>query len=390
MMAQRVFAFRVRGKCSGLTLVEIVLVVVIASILATVAFLSAGIVSDTARMEETKQELEALAFAMVGNPELKNGGVRADFGYVGDVGALPPDLDALHYNPGSYSTWKGPYIENRFSQVSDDFEKDAWGELYQYSAGVAITSTSGPGFVRKLADSVTDLLRNQVSGVVHDLDGTPPGSIFKDSVGVQLTIPNGTGGLVVRTASVDAGGYFSFDSIPIGNHDIQIIYVPDDDTLKRFVSVLPKSSPYGEYYLAANVWYDSAGGGPSGGLTKVPGSDSLYPDCHGFSFWIENNTGSQINVDSVTLTWSSPTAYYRYVKWDGTTVFDENNPHAGPGEKVGFTGTQMVNDGQSLRVDFDAFRANPTGGPNVDMDYVTFTVEFSDGSTIGITTGNCP
>lgn len=390
MKAKRVFAIRVIGNRSGLTLVEVVLVVVIAGILATIALRSAGIVSNTAKVEETKQELDNLAFAIVGNPELQNNGVRSDFGYVGDVGAMPPDLDALHSNPGSYSTWNGPYIENRFSQMTDDFKKDAWGELYQYSAGVTITSTGGPGISRKLANSVTDLLQNQVRGVVYDLNGTPPGSTFKDSVSVRLTIPNGSGSLLTKTVGVDAGGYFSFDSIPIGNHDIEIVYQPADDTLKRFVSVLPNSSLYGEYYLATNVWYDTTGGGPAGGLTKVTGSDSLYNNCYGFFFWIENNTGSQISVDSVTLTWSSPTAYYRYIKWDGTTVFNENSPHAGSGEKVGFTSTQTIGDGQSLRVDFDAFKANPTGGANVDMDNVTFTVEFSDGSTVNVTTGNCP
>jgi len=373
----------------GFTLIEVVLLIVIAGILAAVAFRSATIFTNTARVEETKQEQDALAYAIVGNPELQNNGVRSDFGYVGDIGALPPNLDALVQNPGGYSTWNGPYIQRRFSQIVDDYKKDAWGELYQYSAGVTITSTGGSGIVRRLANSASDLLANTISGVVYDLDGTPPGSNYKDSVSVRLTIPNGSGSMLTKSSAPDAGGYFSFDSIPIGNHDIEIIYLPDDDTLKRFVSVVPNSSLYNEYYLASDVWYDTSGG-YSSSLTKVSDSDSLYNDCHGFFFWIENNTGSQVSVDSVTLTWSSPTAYYRYIKWDGTTVFNENNPRASSGEKVGFTSTQTIADGQSLRVDFDDFRVNPTGGPNVDMDNVTFTVEFSDGSTISVTTGDCP
>jgi len=386
--ARRVLNIHEKGSCSGITLIEVILVIIIAGILVAVALRSAVTVSDTAKVEETKKELDDLAFAIVGNPELQNNGVRSDFGYVGDVGSMPPNLDALHSNPGSYSTWNGPYIESRFSQDSDDFKKDAWGVLYQYSAGVTITSTGGPGIVRKLANSTADLLLNQVSGVVYDIDGTPPGSTYNDSVVLRLTIPNGTGGMLTKTSNPDAGGYFSFDSIPIGNHDIEVVYLPDNDTLKRFVSVLPNSSLYSEYYLAANVWYDSSG--YSSSLTKVAGSDSLYNDCHGFFFWIENNTGSQVSVDSVTLTWSSPTAYYRYIKWDGTTVFNENNHRAGSGEKVGFSSTQTINNGETLRVDFDAFKVTPTGGSNVDMNNVTFTVEFSDGSTVIVTTGNCP
>jgi len=271
MKAKRVFAIRVIGKCSGLTLVEVVLVVVIAGILATIALRSAGIVSNTAKVEETKQELDALAFAIVGNPELQNNGVRSDFGYVGDVGAMPPDLDALHSNPGSYSTWKGPYIENRFSQITDDYKKDAWGKLYEYSAGVTIISpeettgggcggpTTTSGIVRKLANSVADLLQNQVSGVIYDLDGTPPGDTYNDSVSVRLIVPDGAGGMTTRTTSPDIGGYFSFNSVPIGTQTLNVIYLPDSDTLKRFVTVLPSSSVYGEYYLPSDVWADSSG-----------------------------------------------------------------------------------------------------------------------------------
>jgi type II secretory pathway pseudopilin PulG len=236
----------------GFTLIELVLLIVITAILATVALRSAVTVSETAKVEQTKHELEALAYAVVGNPELQNNGVRTDFGYVGDVGAMPPNLDALVQNPGGYATWNGPYVQSRFSQMTDDYKKDAWGNLYQYAGGVTITSTGGSGMIRKLTNSVNDLLQNQVSGVVYDLDGRPPGSTYQDSISVRLTIPDGAGGMITSTAGVDAGGYFSFDSIPIGNHDIRIVYLPESDTLVRFVSVLPSSEPHGSYYLTSS------------------------------------------------------------------------------------------------------------------------------------------
>ncbi|MEA3297582.1 MAG: prepilin-type N-terminal cleavage/methylation domain-containing protein, partial [candidate division Zixibacteria bacterium] len=190
----------------GFTLIEVILVVVIAGILASVTFRSAGKMSETVRVEETKQELDALAFAIAGNPELQNNGVRSDFGYVGDVGAMPANLDALKSNPGGYSTWKGPYINNRLSQISDDYKKDAWGVDYGYSSNVTITSNgSGSDIVRRLANSTDDLVRNTVNGVIVDVNGTPPGHDYKDSVSARLTIPDGSGSLVTKSSSVDAG-----------------------------------------------------------------------------------------------------------------------------------------------------------------------------------------
>lgn len=376
-------------KETGFTLIEVIIVIVITGILVSVALRSAVMISETARTEETKQELEALATAMVGNPELENNGVRSDFGYVGDVGAMPSDLDALNSNPGSYATWKGPYIDNDFTQKTDDYKTDAWDAAYVYS-GVNITSNgSGSDIVRTLGKSVSDFTINQVRGVVLDRDGTPPGSTYRDSVQVQLAIPNGSGSTVAKSTTVDIGGYFSFDSVPIGNHDIQIVYTPNDDTLTRFVSVLPASSPYGEYSLPGDVW--TGGGGSYSGLELITGRDSVYstPQCNNVSFWVINNSGGMISVNSITLTYATPTAYYRYVKWAGTTVFDSNNPKAGSGELTTFSSSQTVIDGDSARVQIETFEEDPVGGANVDMSNVSVTVLLSDGSTFAISFGAC-
>ncbi len=378
------------GNERGFTLVEVVIVIVIAGILATVALQSGSHIFETAKVEETKQELDALTFATVGNPELENNGVRSDFGYVGDIGAMPANLDALYSNPGGYTTWNGPYIANRFTQITDDFKKDAWGTDYTYAGGVEITSTgSGSNIVRKTAGSASELLVNQVAGIILDADGSPPGSVYKDSISVRLTIPNGAGASITKMTIPDLGGYFGFDSIPIGNHDIEIIYQPTDDTIKRFVSVIPNSELYSEYALAANVWYDTTGGW-SPGITHISGSDSLYADCHGFYFWIENNSGSDITVSSATLTWSPPSTFFRYIIWDGTIVFDRVNPKAGSGELITFSSPQLIIDGQRIKIDFDFFKGSPTGGADADMDNLTFTVTFSDGSIFDVTTGACP
>jgi len=369
------------------TLVELILVVVIIGLLATTAIRTGSALFAAAKVEETRQELDALAVAIAGHPNLADNGARADFGYVGDVGSLPPNLDALYANPGGYATWKGPYIGSRFTQVADDFKTDAWGIPYGYS-GVTIASTgSGNSIVRQVAAGADDLLRNRVSGMVSDADGTPPGSTYCDSITVVLQYPNGAGSTTSKSVHPDAGGYFFLDSIPIGNHPLIVAYPAGGDTLYRTISLPPAAAPYGEHRFAADIWY---GAGGSGALTLVSGSDSLKADCYGFSFWLANNTGGPVNISSLTLTWSSPTAYYRYVRLNSTTIFDENNPSNGSGDLAVFTAPQTISAGQIIRIEIDGFRSNPTGGANVEIGITAFTVTLSDGTSFDLTTGACP
>ena len=83
-------------KCPrGFTVVELVIVIVITGILMTVAMRAGVTISRTARVEETRQKLEAVEFAIAGNPALNNNGVRSDFGYVGDIGTLPDIMIVL-------------------------------------------------------------------------------------------------------------------------------------------------------------------------------------------------------------------------------------------------------------------------------------------------------
>ncbi|MCK4371866.1 MAG: prepilin-type N-terminal cleavage/methylation domain-containing protein, partial [candidate division Zixibacteria bacterium] len=99
---------------TGYSLIELIIVIVIVAIIASVAVKSLKGTNEVVRTEETKAELEQLAYAVAGNPAVLSGGARTDYGYVGDVGALPPNLDALVTNPGGYGTWDGPYVRDDF------------------------------------------------------------------------------------------------------------------------------------------------------------------------------------------------------------------------------------------------------------------------------------
>ena len=122
-----------KSDSKGITLIDVIITIIIAGILAAVALRSVVKLSDTAKVEETKQELQELEYAVIGNPSIHNEDTREDFGYVGDVGAMPANLDALFSNPGGFATWNGPYVKRRLEQDPSDYKIDAWGTNYAYS-----------------------------------------------------------------------------------------------------------------------------------------------------------------------------------------------------------------------------------------------------------------
>ena len=111
-------------KNDGYTLIEMVLVIVIIGILASVAVQSLNKTENNRRLDETMAEMEEIARAIAGDERLISDGVRTDFGYVGDIGSLPSNLDDLAVNPGGYATWKGPYIRNNVNENSEEYKRD--------------------------------------------------------------------------------------------------------------------------------------------------------------------------------------------------------------------------------------------------------------------------
>lgn len=369
---------------NGYSLVEVVVVIIILGILASVALQPTEEIVTTVRTEETKAEMEQLSYAIAGNPALISNGIRTDFGYVGDVGALPPNWDALVTNPGGLATWNGPYIQDAFAAGSGntEFKYDGWGA--QYSApGVTFSSTgSGETMTRKVANSVDDLLNNSVTLTVYDLDYSPPGIDNVDSVEFHLVYPNGTGGLETASRYPDANGLATFDSVPIGLHLLYVEYIPDNDTITRKVNVNPGQHYYGDVQYFADVWKPDTGSMSTSEIEFVTDSDTLSSaNCFTLIFWIVNNTGSAVDISSLTLSWPAPTAYYKNVFWNDVQV-RSGNPALGSGGTATFTSTQTIADGASLPIRIEQFHSNSNGGGlPVDMTNTDFTVELSNGTT---------
>ncbi len=236
----------------GFSLIELLVIIVVIGILAGVAMQSMTASVEDLRRVKTEREMEMLSRAIVGDPSLVQNARRSDFGYVGDIGAFPPNLQALYQNPG-FATWNGPYIPATFAQDSTGFKTDEWGRAYTYSGGITITSTgSGATLTKKIADATSDYLRNRVTGTITDAAGATPGATYADSINLVVTYPNGAGSIATKTYHPLASGDFVLDSLPVGTHLLRAIYRPDNDTIQRYVTVLPRNRSTVVYQFATD------------------------------------------------------------------------------------------------------------------------------------------
>jgi len=270
----------------GFSLIELLVVIVVIGILVAMAMQSMDVVVDDVRRVKTEREMEMLAKAITGDPGITQGRNRCDFGYVGDIGAFPPNLQVLYQNTLGHSTWDGPYLPPEFAQDSTGFKIDEWGKPYSYSGGITLNSTgSGATISKKIADAVNDYIVNTLSGVVTDGAGSVPGSNYRDSVEIIITFPNGGGGTASKTIHPNTAGSFTFDSLPVGLHPLNVIYVPNADTLRRYTTILPrhKSSPLSRYVFSDGYFTSTTGGGgtgcdSSGALILRPNGDGSITD----------------------------------------------------------------------------------------------------------------
>jgi prepilin-type N-terminal cleavage/methylation domain-containing protein len=352
-------------KDRGYTLLELVLVIVIMAILTGIAVQSLTKTSEGQRLDRTMEEMDLLVRAIVGDDRLVTGGVRTDFGYVGDIGSLPPTLDALVANPGGYATWSGPYISNRFMEDVDDYKTDAWKDPYVYSGGVTITSNGGGNpITRRIAGSVSELTSNSIYGVVQDGSGCPPSD---SAAGVLVTIvfPDGAGSITSLSTSPAPSGEFSFENaIPIGVHLIRAVASGVNDT-------------------TSNLWTGSS----SGQINYVLNSAYTSPAGNMVGFQIINTNSVPVIVAAMTLEYSSsPQAYYKRIQWNGVPVWNQPNPRIGSGDPAGLAPPQTMASMAMATIEIDTWMICRTGScADYDIHGTTFTVEFSNGDIISFT-----
>jgi general secretion pathway protein G len=123
---------------SGFTLVELLLVVAILGILATIVVVNVSGRREKAMVEATRTSISALCGAL-------------DL-YEVDTGRFPAALDALMSNDGS-PNWMGPYVKGA------GMRPDAWGTAFGYkpkSEGGYEVRSAGPDLQMGSDDDITN------------------------------------------------------------------------------------------------------------------------------------------------------------------------------------------------------------------------------------------
>jgi prepilin-type N-terminal cleavage/methylation domain-containing protein len=144
----------------GFTLIEMTVVLLIMTLLAGVAIRETNSLSFQVRYEQTRERLERIREAILGNPRQIINGQQAVSGFVADMGRLPNNLHELlerkfcsdrrysydtcvanggtpitqhdwEFDPSSglWYGWRGPYLNISGSALDNDAFVDGWGSF---------------------------------------------------------------------------------------------------------------------------------------------------------------------------------------------------------------------------------------------------------------------
>ncbi len=380
---------------AGFSLIEAVTTLAIVSILAVGMVSVAANSLEMLQSEITEDRLVALQRAVSGDPVIVVNETRTAFGYVGDMGNLPANLQALWIKGAqpafTFDTakktgagWNGPYVRTEVVETLAALMEDGWGNELFYSNSPFTDATFGANALGKLAslglnfslgddDDVTinffeSEIVSRIQGFVRDNKANVvPG------VDITLNYPQ-SGVLGSQTATTDSLGYYFFADVPFGN---------------RSLTIEPR------LVLADGT-----------AVVKGGNNDDV-------EFFVKNFAADDITITSITFDYSiDPPAYFDRLKVDGTTVYNDSTPRLGTGDTVNFSAETAkgrggveesipirlqspitdvpdieigkIGKGSSLKIQMQNFVDVQSGGGGtaVDMSGVIFEVTFSDGSMV--------
>jgi len=337
----------------GFSLVELLMVIIVVGVMATMTLSTVGGNKDAQRYELTMRKMEAIRVAAIGDQSLDKQGRRANFGYVGDWGSLPTSLTNLttaqtpawSYNStyGFGAGWKGPYVSTQFTGETP-VTQDAWGNNFVWTPGGSPPSLTSYGADGAAGGTVydkdivmnfpTNLWRGNVYGYVADRMARMAGET------VELRSPvNG-----VITASTDTSGSdgdFSFTSVPFGPRSLE---VTTGTTLGPVQITVDKS----EYDVAMDTLdYGVTGGNPEAGaednfIVYQWGTATTQGSSTDVHAKLRSYYDADQTLDTIEVNWvPAPAAYLERIIINGVTE-DLPNPCQQSGTEYTIGATMTV------------------------------------------------
>jgi len=372
---------------------ELMVVLLIIGILSTVALRTIDATRDRSLFDQTSKEMNQLVQAMVGNPDLTYDGRRVDFGYFGDEERLPYSLRDLIYNPGGDTDWHGPYLRLMAAGETASYFLDGWGNSYTYDSASGTIISLGNGkypMTVRVADAMSQLNNNIISGTITDRDGNPPGRGLMAILEVRFYYNN-----EMQTPSgflrklPDESGYYEFgpgpsgglgDFVPIGTHKMAAI-IPGE-TLTRWVTVTPRSRTVVDFKFTRS-FIDRL---------KLVGTPKIVPDGNGFQIFVVNDQPDDVTITDLHFVRVDPnpaSTFMRNFYIDGTPGEGFPMPlgpptGVGQGDSVVFRTPVTIPPDGMVELMFLEFYDTKTGTPpnKVNVSGMTFEFRFSDGSRI--------
>lgn len=343
---------------AGFSLIELTIVVILIGILATYMMTSVGNSDDSARYEATRSQMEVIKKAILGDDRsVGSEGKRNSFGFLGDIGRLPSNLDELTtkgalstwgFNPtyGVGAGWRGPYLKGETTGRATG--TDAWDRALVYqtaSAPPSLTSygsdgaAGGSGYATDLVMQFPATMRmSTVSGFL--VDGTTP----RSGATVEMRYPV-NGALTPATATTDNNGFFRFSGIPFGVRSIAVTTPPTSGPNQVVVDRSELSLP------------QAVIGQLRGKITFNTGSINRYDGDKTIVCSFDSNYDTVRQIDYMTISWSGG-GTYSSIGVNG--IYQTISPAAASGTKTDITATMVVpghRSTNSLEIVFSSSKA---------------------------------